>query len=77
MVLDTIGSYNPTEKPEIFKVDKERVVYWQQKGALISESLKKLMDGSYKFVAYPSAKKLKAQAKKDARTKGATATEVS
>ena len=66
-ILDTIGSYNPSEKPEFFKYDKEKVAMWQQRGALMTESVKKLIEGTYKFVAYPSARKVKLQAEAEKR----------
>jgi small subunit ribosomal protein S16 len=66
LVLDTIGSYNPTEKPEVLKVNQEKYKLWQSRGALISESVTKLLDGTYKYVLYPSARKLKLAEKKKA-----------
>lgn len=70
--LDTIGSYNPGEKPELIKFDKDKLKQWQDRGALVTEPVKKLIDGSYKFVAYPSAKKVK-QALKKAEQKSSKA----
>ncbi len=66
LVLDTIGSYNPTEKPELLIVNKEKFQMWKDRGALITDSVTKLVEGTYKFVSYPSARKLKLAEKKKA-----------
>ena len=65
--LDTIGSYNPSEKPAHLSINKEKYQEWLGKGALVTPSVKKLVDGTYEFAAYPSAKKVKALQKKQAQ----------
>ncbi len=62
--LDTIGSYNPLDKPILLSFDKEKLALWKSRGALITESVTKLLEGTYDFKPYPSAKKLKAEQKK-------------
>lgn len=64
--LETIGSYNPMTKPELFTFDKDKLKLWQDRGALMTDSVSKLIEGTYKFVLYPSAKKVKREAKKAA-----------
>ncbi len=66
LVLDTIGTYNPSEKPELIKIDQDKLTMWKDRGALISDAVTKLVDGTYKYVLYPSARKLKLAEKKKA-----------
>lgn len=65
--LDTIGSYNPSDKPVLFTFDKEKLALWKERGALVTDSVNKLLEGKYEFKPYPSAKKVKAEAKKAAQ----------
>ncbi len=62
--LETIGSYNPMTKPELLTFDKDKLKLWQDRGALMTDSVSKLIKGVYKFTLYPSAKKVKREAKK-------------
>lgn len=74
--LETIGSYNPMTKPELLTVDQDKLKLWKDRGALISDSVKELLEGTYKFALYPSAKKVKREAKKAAeKASRASATE--
>lgn len=43
--LESVGTYNPHAEPSEFKVDKTRLEYWMNKGAIISEGLGKLLKG--------------------------------
>lgn len=43
-MIDDLGFYNPLSKPEIFEIDTKRVAYWQEKGASVSDSVKKLIE---------------------------------
>ena len=49
--LDILGNFNPAvaEKPAI---DKDKVDEWVKKGALVTDPVKKMLDGSYKYVKY-------------------------
>lgn len=49
--LDILGDFNPTMggKPVIDRVKLEE---WVKKGALITESVKKMIGGTYKYVKY-------------------------
>ena len=55
--LDILGDFNPTisGKPTI---DKVRLDVWVQKGALLTEPIKRMMEGTYKYTKYnPKAEK--------------------
>jgi small subunit ribosomal protein S16 len=41
--IETLGQYNPIEKPAAVKVDEERVYYWFKKGALPTETVNSLL----------------------------------
>lgn len=38
-VLETIGHYDPVANPAVFEVKADRVVYWVEHGAQVSDSL--------------------------------------
>jgi len=41
--IEAIGFYNPLKEPAEIKIDKERLGFWENRGAIISEGLKKLL----------------------------------
>lgn len=41
--IEAIGFYNPLTDPFTLNLDKERFDHWLEKGALISEGLRKLL----------------------------------
>lgn len=41
--VEQIGHYNPTKEPNEIKIDKERVAFWQSKGAQLSPTVKSLL----------------------------------
>jgi small subunit ribosomal protein S16 len=41
--LEEIGYYNPLEKPLLINVDRERVDYWKERGAQVTDSVKTLL----------------------------------
>ncbi len=41
--LEEIGYYNPLEKPFLINVDRERVDYWKERGAQVTDSVKTLL----------------------------------
>lgn len=41
--IEAIGFYNPLKEPAEIKIDKERLSFWENRGAIISEGLKKLL----------------------------------
>ena len=42
--IEEIGFYNPNTNPSIFKLNKERIKYWLEKGSYISPIVKKLYE---------------------------------
>jgi small subunit ribosomal protein S16 len=40
--IEEIGYYNPLKEPAEVKINKERLDYWLNRGAILSEGLKKL-----------------------------------
>jgi small subunit ribosomal protein S16 len=40
--IEEIGYYNPLKEPAEMKVNKERLDYWLNRGAILSEGLQKL-----------------------------------
>ncbi len=51
-VLDIIGHFNPSNTPVSFDYDKKKYMDWVSKGAIVSEAVKKLIDGNYEYVKY-------------------------
>lgn len=43
--IEAVGTYNPHATPSEVKVNEERLTYWKNKGAIISEGLGKLLKG--------------------------------
>ncbi len=41
--IEQIGTYDPKQDPAAFKVDRERLQYWQSRGAQTSETLQRLL----------------------------------
>ncbi len=41
--LDILGYYNPMKEPPEIKIDREKVKYWLDKGALVSEAARALL----------------------------------
>lgn len=54
--LDILGYYNPFEKKKQFSYDKEKFENWKKKGALVSDAVNKLIDGTYEFKKYDPKK---------------------
>ncbi len=60
--LDVLGFYNPSEGTKAYKIDKEKFQEWKNKGALSTDSVDKLLEGTYQYKVY-APKKAKAEAK--------------
>ncbi len=43
--LETLGNYNPLVKPPSVVLKKERIAYWQSKGAQVTAAVEKLLKG--------------------------------
>lgn len=41
--IEILGSYNPSEKAEKFKIDKERLKFWISQGAQMTEAVGRLV----------------------------------
>lgn len=50
--LDVLGHYNPSHNPVLLDINKDKVGQWQEKGAITTDAVKKLMDGTYEFQPY-------------------------
>ena len=46
--IEAIGFYNPMKDPFQLDIDNEKFVYWQEKGAHISEGLQKILKSKKK-----------------------------
>ncbi len=49
--LEGLGTYNPLTEPAEFKINRERLNYWQDKGAQVSEGLDRLLKHHIKKTA--------------------------
>jgi small subunit ribosomal protein S16 len=49
---EELGWYNPSEDPDQVVYDKERLQYWTQNGAQMTEAVEKLIEGNYEFEPY-------------------------
>jgi len=41
--IEILGHYNPRTRPAVVQVDKERIAYWIEKGAQLSDSVRTLV----------------------------------
>jgi small subunit ribosomal protein S16 len=58
--LDVIGSFNPNVTPFDIKIDMSKFDDWKKKGAIVSEAVQKIIEGTYTFKVYnPKAEKAK------------------
>jgi small subunit ribosomal protein S16 len=42
--VEILGYFDPTVKPPHVKLEKDRIAYWVSKGAVITDSVKKLLE---------------------------------
>lgn len=55
--LDILGHYNPSHNPPLYSMDKDKLNEWKAKGAIVSNAVEKLNEGTYVFKPYnPHAK---------------------
>ena len=52
VALENLGHYNPSHNPPLFEIDKDRVTFWKEKGAQLTEAVEKLLEGTYEFKKY-------------------------
>ncbi len=50
--IDIIGHYNPIDPTKEFTIDKKLYEEWASKGAIVSDAVKKLIDGTYEYKKY-------------------------
>ena len=50
--LDIVGHYNPTHSPVLLEMDKKKIKEWQEKGAMTTDAVTKLLEGKYEFQPY-------------------------
>lgn len=43
--IENLGYFNPLVKPPQIVVDRERIAYWQSKGAQVTPAVEKLLKG--------------------------------
>jgi small subunit ribosomal protein S16 len=41
--IEAIGFYNPLKEPAVIKIDYQKLKFWQERGADLSDGLKKLL----------------------------------
>ncbi len=41
--VEEVGHYDPTKNPALVKIDRERVQYWVDRGAQLSDTVKNLL----------------------------------
>ena len=44
--LEVLGHYNPSNNPVLLEIDTKKVDEWKGKGAMISDAVTKLIDGT-------------------------------
>jgi small subunit ribosomal protein S16 len=54
--VDILGHFNPTTTPAEFSYNKEKYEKWSKTGALITEAVKKLIEGKYEYTKYEPRK---------------------
>jgi len=50
--IDILGHYNPSDPTKEFTIDKKVYEEWVGKGAIVSDAVKKLVDGTYEYKKY-------------------------
>lgn len=53
--IEILGFFNPSDHTTEFTLDKEKYEDWVKKGAIVSDAVKKLVDGTYEYVKYDPA----------------------
>ena len=54
--IANIGHYNPSDKTKDFVIDKKIYEDWVSKGAIVSDAVKKLVEGTYEYKKYEPKK---------------------
>lgn len=51
-----IGHFNPSDSTSEFTLEKDKYDYWVQNGAIVSQAVKELIDGTYEYQKYEPKK---------------------
>lgn len=54
--IEVLGYYNPSDPSQPFEYNKEKYEEWTKKGALVSDAVKKLIEGTYEYIKYEPKK---------------------
>jgi small subunit ribosomal protein S16 len=54
--IEILGHYNPSDHTKEFTIDKKAYEEWVAKGAIVSDAVKKLVDGTYEYIKYEPKK---------------------
>ena len=54
--LEILGHFNPSDPKSKFEINKEKYAEWVAKGALVTDAVKKLIEGKYSYTPYRSKK---------------------
>ena len=54
--IDTIGTYDPTKKPAIIKIDEEKALNWLNKGAIPSDTVRSILSKNGVMKKFADAK---------------------
>jgi len=54
--IDVLGHYNPSDPTKEFTIDKKVYEDWVSKGAIVSDAVKGLIDGTYEYKKYSPKK---------------------
>ena len=57
--IETIGTYDPTKKPAIIKIDEEKALEWLNKGANPSDTVRSILSENGILKKFAEAKKTK------------------
>jgi small subunit ribosomal protein S16 len=68
--LDILGYYNPFEPKEKFSYDKVKFEEWKNKGALVTDAVNKLIEGTYEFKKYEPKQETGKEEKAEEKTEG-------
>ena len=55
--IEILGHYNPSDPTSKFTIDKNKYEEWVNKGAIVSEAVKKLVEGTYEYIKYVPVQK--------------------
>ncbi|MBD3366418.1 30S ribosomal protein S16 [candidate division WWE3 bacterium] len=50
--LDVLGYFNPSEGNDVYEIDMDKYQDWKNKGALSTEAVEKLIEGTYEYKVY-------------------------